>query len=103
MDIDFIGEKDGFVVIYLDDITIFSTSDEEHLHHLKHTFEKCRRYSISLNPKKSHFVMEEGKVLGHIVSHEHIKIDPERVKAIQQIDIPRKKKSIQSFIGKIFF
>ena len=103
MDIAFIGEKDGFVVIYLDDITIFSASDEEHLHHLKHTFEKCRRYSISLNPKKSHFAMEEGKILGHIVSPEGIKIDPKRVKAIQQIDIPRNKKSIQSFIGKINF
>jgi hypothetical protein len=47
--------------------------------------------------------MEEGNLLGHIVSPEGIKIDPERVKAIQQIDIPRNKKSIQSFIGKIIF
>jgi hypothetical protein len=47
--------------------------------------------------------MEEGNILGHIVSPEGIKIDPERVKAIQQIDIPRNKKSIQSFIGKINF
>jgi hypothetical protein len=70
---------------------------------LKKTFEKCRRYGISLKPKKSHFAMEEGKILGHIVSLEGIKIDPERVKAIQQIDIPRNKKSIQSFIGKIIF
>jgi hypothetical protein len=103
MDIDFIGEKDRFVVIYLDDITVFSASDKEHLQHLKHTFEKCMRYSISLNPKKSHFSMEEGKILGHIVSPEGIKIDPKRVKAIQQIDIPRNKKSIESFIGNFFF
>jgi hypothetical protein len=63
------------VVIYLDDITIFSTSNKEHLQHLKQTFEKCRRYGISLNPKKSHFSMEEGKLLGHIISPEGIKID----------------------------
>jgi hypothetical protein len=73
MDIAFIGEKDRFVVIYLDDITIFSASDEEHLQHLKQTFEKCRRYIISLNPKKSHFSMEEGKLLGHIVSPKVLK------------------------------
>jgi hypothetical protein len=103
MDIDFIGEKYNFVVIYLDGITIFSTSDEEQLQHLKNTFEKCRRYGISLNPKKSHFSMEEGKILGHIVSPEGIKIDPERVKSIQQIDSLRNKNSIQSFIGKIIF
>jgi hypothetical protein len=45
--------------------------------------------------------MEEGKNLGHIVSPEGIKIDPERVNSIQQINIQRNKKSIQSFIGKI--
>ena len=47
--------------------------------------------------------MEEGNLLGNIVSPEGIKIDPERVKAIQQIDILRIKKSIQSFICKINF
>jgi hypothetical protein len=40
MDIAFIGEKDRFVVIYFDDITLFLASDEEHLQHLKQTFEK---------------------------------------------------------------
>jgi len=94
MDIAFIGEKDKFMVIYLDDITVFSTSDDEHLQHLKKTFEKCRRYGISLNPKKYLFSREEGKLLGHIVSLEGIKIDPKRVKAIQKIYIPRNKKSI---------
>jgi hypothetical protein len=70
---------------------------------LKQTFEKCKRYDISLNPKKTHFSMEEGVLLEHIVSPKGIKIDPERVKAIQQIDIPRNNKSIQSVIGKIIF
>ena len=47
--------------------------------------------------------MIEGKLLGHIVSAEGIKIDPERVKGILKIKIPRNKKEIQYFIGKIFF
>jgi hypothetical protein len=47
--------------------------------------------------------MEEGKIQGHIVSPEGIKMNPERVKVIQQIDIMRNKKSIQSFIGKSKF
>jgi hypothetical protein len=41
MDIAFIGEKDKFVVIYLDDITVFSKSDQEHYHHLEKVFLKC--------------------------------------------------------------
>ena len=47
--------------------------------------------------------MAEGKLLAHIVSTEGIKIDPERVKAILKINIPRNKKEIQSFIRKINF
>jgi hypothetical protein len=89
MDIAFIGERDKFVVIYLDDLTIFSKSDEDHLIHLKQTFDKCRRFGLSLNPKKSHFAMQEGKLLGHIVSRDEIKIDPKRVEAIDTINIPR--------------
>ena len=56
-----------------------------------------------MNPRKSHFVTPEGKLLGHIISAGGIKIDPKRVEAIQGIEIPRNKKSIQSFIGKIIF
>lgn len=64
---------DKFVVIYLDDITVFSKTDEEHLDHLKKTFEKCRKFGLSLNPKKSIFSLEEGKLLGHIVSRDGVK------------------------------
>ena len=97
------GEREKFLVIYLDDITVFSESDESHLKHLEQTFSKCRKFGLSLNPKKSHFSMQEGNLLGHIVSTDGIKIDPERVKAILKISIPRNKKEIQSFIGKINF
>jgi hypothetical protein len=57
MDIAFIEEKYRFVVIYLDDITVFSCSDKEHLRHLRKVFMKCRRFGLSLNPKKSLFAM----------------------------------------------
>ena len=64
---------------------------------------KCRKFGLSLNPKKSHFVVQEGQILGHLVSADGIRIDPERVKAILKIGIPRSKKNVQSFIGKINF
>eukprot|EP00253_Pinus_taeda_P018003 PITA_18003 len=47
--------------------------------------------------------MEEGKLLGHIISKDGIRIDPARVQAIQQIDLPQNKKEIQSFNGKMNF
>jgi hypothetical protein len=103
MDISFVGEKDKFVLIYLDDITVFSRNHELHLQHLKREFLKCRRYGISLNPKKSNFSLKEGKLLGHIVSADGVKIDPKRVEAIKNMSLPRSKKEIQSFLGTINF
>jgi len=86
MDIAFVGDK--FVVIYLDDVTIFSNSNDEHLQHFHKAFLKCRKYGLSLNPKNYFFSLEEGKFLGHIVSKSGVKIDTARVEAIQMISLP---------------
>lgn len=103
MDIAFYEEMIKFVVIYLDDITVYSKYDEQHLQHLENVILKCRKFAVSLNPKKSNFALEEEKLLGHIISKDGIKIDPSKVEAIQKIEIPRTKKEIQSFIGKVNF
>ena len=70
---------------------------------LRGFFLKCMKFGISLNPKKSNFALEEGKLLGHIISKDGIRIDPRRVKAIGQIVFPRNKKEVQLFIGKVNF
>ena len=103
MDIAFSEERDRFVVIYLDDITVFSESDKKHYQHLERVFHKCMKFGVSLNPKKSHFDLQEGNILGHIISKEGIRVDPSRVEAIEKIDIPRSKKEVQSYIGKLNF
>jgi hypothetical protein len=103
MDISFIEEKDKFVVIYLDAIKVFSISDREHCDHLKRVFLKCRKFGLSLNPNKSMFSMKEGKLLGNIVSTKGFRIDPNSVEAIQALSVPKSKKEVQSFLGKINF
>ena len=87
----------------MDDITMYSRSDKEHIQHLENVFLKCRRYGITLNPLKSNFGLEEGKLLGHIISKDDIKIDPKRIKAIYKVEEPRRKKKVQSFIGHVNF
>ena len=82
MDIAFRGLISKFVVIYLDDITIFSKNRTDHLTHLRRVFEHCRKYGISLNPKKSIFSVTKGKLLGFVVSKQGINIDRERTHAI---------------------
>jgi hypothetical protein len=94
MDIEFAEEKDKFIMIYLDGIIVYSDSDEQHLEPMKRVFQKCRRFSILLNPKKSHFGIQEGKLLGRIISKEGINIDPSRVEGTLKIITPRSKKEV---------
>ena len=82
MDIAFFEDIGYFILIYIDDITVYSKTDEEHLVHLRKVFEKCRKYGLSLNPKKTLFGLQEGKLLGHIIFEEGIKIDPKRIESI---------------------
>jgi hypothetical protein len=92
-----------FIVVYQDDIIVFSKDRNDHITHLRKIFDRCRSLGISLNPKKSILGVFEGKLLGHIVSKDGVRIDPERVKGIMEIPLPASKKSIQSFFGRINF
>src|SRR5713101_1352532 len=103
MDIAFVDEKNTFAVVYMDDITVFSKYDREHIRNLEKVILKCKNYGISLNPRKANFALEEGKLLGHIISKDGVKIDPERVSAILEVGEPRSKKEVQSFLGQVNF
>eukprot|EP00253_Pinus_taeda_P013163 PITA_13163 len=103
MDITFKGLINRTVVVYLDDITVFSRERSNHLHDLNQIFQRCKKYGISLNPKKSFFALDQGKLLGFIVSKDGIYIDPDRIKEISEIPFPHNKKSMQSFLGQINF
>lgn len=60
------------IVVYLDDLTIFSKKRSQHLKDLETVLLRCRSHDISLNPKKSIFFVEEGKLMGHIVSKDDV-------------------------------
>jgi hypothetical protein len=68
MDVSFRGLIKKCVVVYWDDMTVYSKNREDHIQHLTQIFKRCRKYGISLSPKKTIFGVEEGKILGHIIS-----------------------------------
>jgi hypothetical protein len=103
MDISFCGLINQYVVVYLDDVTVFSKNKGDHLAHLRFVLQRCRKYDIFLNPKKSVFAVEQGKLLGFIVSNEGMIIYPERTQVISKLPPPSSKKSMQSFLGQINF
>jgi mRNA-degrading endonuclease RelE of RelBE toxin-antitoxin system len=91
------------IEIYQDDLTVMSNERRDHFSHLIIVFERCRKYGISLNPKKSVFEIDKGKLLGHISSEGGISIYPEMIQSIKDVCPPTNKKSLQSFFGKINF
>jgi hypothetical protein len=103
MDITFQGLINHSIVIYLDDVTVFSKNKTDHLAHLRAVLQQCCKYDISLNPKKSIFAVEQGRLLGFIVSSEGMIIDPRRTQVIVKLPPPTSKKSMQSFLGQINF
>ena len=60
------------IIIYMDDLTVFSRCREDHVSDLRRIFQRCRRYGISLNPKKCMFAFTKGKLLGHVISERGI-------------------------------
>lgn len=103
MDIAFCGLINQSVVVYLDYVTVFSKNKKDHLSHLRVVLERCRKFGISLNPKKSVFAVELGKLIGFIVSKDRMIIDPDRTQVIANLPPPSSKKAMQSFLGKINF
>jgi transposase InsO family protein len=103
MDYAFRGLIGKLIEIYQDDLTVFSKDGKTHIGHLKQVLERCREFGISLNPAKSVFGVTEGKLLGHIISKDGVKLDPERVEAIGKVPLPASKKALQSFLGQTNF
>jgi hypothetical protein len=60
MDVAFRGLINKCILVYLDDVTVYLKNREDHIQHLTYIFERCKKYGISLNPKKTIFDVEEG-------------------------------------------
>lgn len=86
-------------LVYLDDIIIFSTSLQEHLTNIKKVFDRLRQCNLKIQLDKSHFLSKEVAYLGHIVTPEGVKPNPDKIKAIKEYPIPRTTKQIKGFLG----
>ena len=71
------------VLVYVDDILVFSCTFEEHLNNLSQVFDRLRNANLKLHPDKCHFAVKELKFLGHIISREGVKVDYEKTRAVR--------------------
>ena len=86
-------------LIYLDDIVVFSATFPQHLERLRTVFEHLAHAGLKLKPNKCHFARSEIRYLGHIVSRDGVKADPEKLRAITSYPIPRDVKELRQFLG----
>uniref|UniRef100_A0A8C6PSX4 Gypsy retrotransposon integrase-like protein 1 n=3 Tax=Nothobranchius TaxID=28779 RepID=A0A8C6PSX4_NOTFU len=87
------------VLVFLDDLIVFSNSLEEHETRLSHVLERLREYGLKLSPDKCRFFQTSVRYLGHIVSRDGIKTDPDKVEALKTWPKPQTLKELQSFLG----
>ncbi|KAK1664584.1 hypothetical protein QYE76_052743, partial [Lolium multiflorum] len=84
---------------YVDDIAVMTRKGSDLISDLKETFDNLRRYKMMLNPLKCVFGVPAGKLLGFIVSHRGIEVNPEKIKAILNIKMPTCLKDVQRLTG----
>ena len=89
-----------FIEIFLDDFCVFSTKID-HQNCLSKCFQQCEKFGISINATKSEFAVPCGRLIGHIVSNKGIDIDPDKVAAIQKLEIPEHMTALKEFLGAI--
>ena len=89
------------VQVYVDDMLVKSLRENDHLDDLQETFDTLRSYNMKLNPSKYVFGVTTGKFLGFMVSQKGIEVNPEKVRAIMELEPPRTVKEVQSLNGKI--
>ena len=88
---------DVFVIVYLDDILIFSKSREQHVKHVRKFLYIMRKEQLFLNMSKCEFGKTSLVYLGHIVGRSELKIDPSKVSVILNWLIPKSVMEVRSF------
>jgi hypothetical protein len=95
----FMEYLDKFVVVFIDDILIFSKNEEEHDEHHHLVLQKLRENQLYAKLNKCEFWLKEVSFLGHIISEEGISIDPSNVKDVLSWKTPQNVSDIRSFLG----
>jgi hypothetical protein len=89
-----------FATAYLDDVLVYSRGSlEEHVEHVKKVLRKLKEYKLYLQLGKCELYTKETKFLGFIISTEGVKIDLDKVRAVQDWKEPKTVKDVQSFLG----
>jgi hypothetical protein len=95
----FMPELDKFVMVFIDDILIYSKNEEEHAKHLRIVITRLREHQLYAKFSKCAFWLEEIQFLGHVLSAKGIELDPSKVQDILEWKSPTTVHQVRSFLG----
>lgn len=87
------------VLVYLDDVIVFSKTLEEHEERLMKVLTRLKEFGLKLSPEKCVFVQMSVRYLGHVVSRNGIETDPEKIAALKTWPVPQTLRELKSFLG----
>ena len=90
---------DKFVVVFIDDILVYSKSFEEHEVHLRQILQTLRDHQLYVKLSKCEFWLKRVTFLGHVISAEGVFVDPQKVEAVLKWERPTSVTEIRSFLG----
>ncbi|XP_071714482.1 uncharacterized mitochondrial protein AtMg00860-like [Rutidosis leptorrhynchoides] len=90
---------DKFVIVFIDDILIYSKSEGKHESHLRQVLETLRQERLYAKFSKCKFWLREVQFLGHVVNEKGIHVDPVKVKAVMEWESPSSPTEVRSFLG----
>jgi hypothetical protein len=97
----FMNELDKFVVVFIDDILIYSKSKAEHAKHLRIVLQRLRDHKLYDKFSKCEFWLDSVKFLGHTFSKDGISVDPSKVQEVMDWKPPKSVHQIRSFLGPV--
>ncbi|WVZ60291.1 hypothetical protein U9M48_010336, partial [Paspalum notatum var. saurae] len=95
----FMDGLDKYVIVFIDDILVYSKTIEEHEEHLRKVLETLRSHQLYAKFSKCEFWLEKISYLGHIITAEGVAVDPEKIKAVMEWPQPTNVSEVRSFIG----
>jgi hypothetical protein len=97
----FMTELDKFVVVFIDDILIYSKSEKEHNKHLRFVLQRLQDHKLYAKFSKCEFWLKSVKFLGHTISQDGISVDPSKVQEVMDWKPPKSVHQIRDFLGLV--
>jgi len=95
----FRDEVFNILLVFLDDIIVYSANIREHLEWLEQVFKRLRQHGLKLKASKCHFFKREVRYLGHVISADGIQTDPDKISSVRDFEVPTTVKKFKSVLG----